>query len=166
MSEENDKDERGFRVTDRRIRFDTEDKSEGPSEKAAATSNDTSSPMPGTESTSDPSSAPRAVTDVVEGPGWQMKKKSEAAEECATLPPMDFTRFCLSLASSALIYMGETDDPETGAPQADPALAKQTIDILAMLEEKTRGNLTDAESKLLSTILYDLRMRFLQKPKN
>jgi len=42
-------------------------------------------------------------------------------------------------------------------------MAKQSIDVLAMLEEKTRGNLTDAEQKLLSTVLYDLRMRFIQK---
>ncbi|MDR0967134.1 MAG: DUF1844 domain-containing protein [Myxococcales bacterium] len=105
--------------------------------------------------------------EIVEGPGWQMEKKPGAPdhEPDATLPPIDFTRFCLSLASSVLIHLGDASDPETGATQMDLALAKQTIDVLAMLQDKTRGNLTDAEAKLLSTILYDLRLRFLGKSK-
>lgn len=149
MSEE-DKEDRGFRVTDRRIRFDEAER-EGTPEAAGE------APAPGARATDDRGEA------VVEGPGWQMERKAEASKEGAALPPMDFTQLCLSMASSVLIHLGEANDPETGAPRIDLPLAKQTIDVLAMLEEKTRGNLTDAEARLLSTVLYDLRMRFLQK---
>ena len=100
----------------------------------------------------------------VEGPGWKMKH-SEKADSGKELPAIDFSRFCLFMATSALIHLGESANPETNTTEVNLPLAHQTIDILAMLEEKTKGNLTDDESKLLSTILYDLRMRFLQKNK-
>src|SRR6476646_8441806 len=58
------------------------------------------------------------------------------------LPAVDFHTFVLSLGSSALLHLGELEHPDVGAPQMDLPLAKHTIDILVMLEEKTRGNLT------------------------
>ncbi|MBI5548128.1 MAG: DUF1844 domain-containing protein [Deltaproteobacteria bacterium] len=79
------------------------------------------------------------------------------------LPPMDFTTFCLSLASSAMIHLGQAPSPESGKPEKNLPLAKQTIDILVLLEEKTRNNLTPEEGRLLSTLLYDLRVRFVQE---
>jgi hypothetical protein len=75
---------------------------------------------------------------------------------------MDFTTFCLSLASSAMMHLGLVPYPETGKAEKQLPMAKQTIDILALLEEKTRGNLTAEESKLLETVLYDLRIRFVE----
>lgn len=96
----------------------------------------------------------------VKGPGWEMHEEKGAGKP---LPPMDFTTFCLSLASSAMIHLGHAPLPETGKVEKSLPLAKQTIDILVLLEEKTRGNLTAEESKLLSTVLYDLRMRYVQE---
>lgn len=76
--------------------------------------------------------------------------------------PITFGTFIISLASSAAFALGEAPHPETGATEKNLPLAKQTIDVLAMLEEKTRGNLTDEERKLLDAVLYDLRLRFVQ----
>jgi hypothetical protein len=82
-----------------------------------------------------------------------------------TLPAVDFHTFVLSLGSSALLHLGELEHPDVGAPQRDLSLAKHTIDILVMLEEKTRGNLTPAEEKLIGSLLYDLRLRYVEAQK-
>jgi hypothetical protein len=81
------------------------------------------------------------------------------------LPAVDFHTFVLSLGSSALLHLGELEHPDVGAPQKDLPLAKHTIDILAMLEQKTKGNLTSAEAKLIESLLYDLRLRFVELSK-
>jgi hypothetical protein len=81
------------------------------------------------------------------------------------LPAVDFHTFVLSLGSSALLHLGELEHPEVGAPQKDLPLAKHTIDILVMLEEKTKGNLSPGEEKLISSLLYDLRLRFVEAQK-
>ncbi len=80
-------------------------------------------------------------------------------------PTLDFATFILSLSHSALVHLGEAPHPDGEAPAKDLALARQTIDMLGLLEEKTRGNLTGDEERLLSQILYDLRMRFLELSK-
>ena len=97
----------------------------------------------------------------VEGPGWQMH--GTVADDAPL--PADFTTFCISLASAALIHLGESPAPESGKVEKDLPLAKQTIDILEMLKDKTRGNLTEEETKLITTVLYDLRMRFVEASK-
>jgi hypothetical protein len=78
------------------------------------------------------------------------------------LPAVDFHTFVLSLGSSALLHLGELEAPGSEGPQKDLALAKHTIDLLVMLEEKTRGNLTPAEEKLITSLLYDLRLRYVE----
>ena len=81
----------------------------------------------------------------------------------AKAPQLDFTAFVLSLGSSALINLGLAPDPMTNQKQpADLALAQQSIDLLALLQEKTRGNLTADEAPLLENLLFDLRMRFVE----
>jgi hypothetical protein len=75
---------------------------------------------------------------------------------------LDFNAFVLSLGSSALIHLGLAPDPVTRKTQdPDLMLAQESIDLLALLEEKTKGNLTPDESRFLQTMLYDLRMRFI-----
>ena len=78
--------------------------------------------------------------------------------------PIDFYTFILSLGSSALIHLGDAPHPETNE-RIEPNLpvAHQSIDILAMLQVKTRGNLTPAEEKFLENLLTDLRLRYVQK---
>lgn len=68
----------------------------------------------------------------------------------------------LMLASSALVHLGEAEDPVTGEIHRDLAQAKYTIDLLLLLREKTEGNRNPEESQLLEGILYDLQMRFVQ----
>jgi hypothetical protein len=81
------------------------------------------------------------------------------------LPHVDFTTFVLSLSHSALMHLGEAPSPETGAIEQNLALARQTIDLVGMLEEKTKGNLTGDEERLIGQILFDLRMRYVERSK-
>jgi uncharacterized protein DUF1844 len=78
-------------------------------------------------------------------------------------PQLTFTAFVLSLASSAAIHFGDLPDPISG-DTAEPNLegASQMIEILSLLEQKTRGNLTAEERQLLEQVLYELRMRFVE----
>ena len=76
---------------------------------------------------------------------------------------MNFSTFVVSLNASALMHLGLMEDPIQGQKVKNLELGKQTIDILAMLEEKTKGNLEPDEEKLLTTILYDLRINFVKQ---
>jgi hypothetical protein len=77
---------------------------------------------------------------------------------------IDFYTFVLSLGSSALVHLGDTPHPETGEPvPANLPLAKQTIDLLVMLREKTKGNLTAEEEQFLEHLLTDLRLRYVER---
>ncbi len=86
-----------------------------------------------------------------------------AADEEVQLPEVNFSTFIFSLSSSALLHFGEIPDPSSGNKKKNLAMAKHTIDILAMLDEKTRGNLTRDEEQLFKNILYDLRMRYVKE---
>lgn len=79
------------------------------------------------------------------------------------LPEVTFSTFVLSLASSALVHLGEVPNPETGTVSRDEALARNAIDVLTMLNDKTRSGLTDDESKLMRDVLYELRMKFVAR---
>ena len=81
----------------------------------------------------------------------------------ASEPAVSFAHFVLSLGTTAAIHFGDLPDPSTGqVSETNLEAASQMIDLIAMLQEKTRGNLEPAESKLLEDLLYDLRMRFVQ----
>ena len=86
--------------------------------------------------------------------------KDEAAYQ---LPKINFPTFIFSLNSSVLLNLGVLEDPGTGQKAKNLPLAKQTIDILGMLEEKTKGNLTDDEAAMLKNILYELRMLYVKE---
>lgn len=77
--------------------------------------------------------------------------------------PLSFSAFILGLASTALIHLGVAPNPETGQSAVDLSQARQSIDALDLLRAKTRGNLTDEEEHLFSSILTDLRMRYVEK---
>lgn len=81
------------------------------------------------------------------------------------LPRIDFATFVLSLSHSALVHLGDAPDPSGNVSAPNLELARQTVDLLALLEEKTRGNLTGQEEHVLSQALYDLRMRFVEVAK-
>jgi hypothetical protein len=78
-------------------------------------------------------------------------------------PALSFTAFVLSLASTAAIHFGDLPDPASGQA-TEPNLdgAAQMIEILSLLEQKTKGNLTAEERQVLEQVLYELRMRFVE----
>ena len=97
-----------------------------------------------------------------DGPrGTSRGEKGDGPRE---LPRVDFSTLVLSLGTTALYQLGVVPDPATGelAP-ADPLVAQQTIDTLEMLREKTWGNLDAEERRLLDSLLYELRMRFVER---
>ena len=98
----------------------------------------------------------------------QTAEKTEDPKEAKTgrnkgpeLPPASFQSLVFSLATAAMMHMGDIADPE-GKSAKDIGMAKQTIDLLGILSEKTRGNLTPEEEGFLSSVLRDLRLRFVQ----
>jgi len=82
------------------------------------------------------------------------------------LPTIDFMTLVVSLSQTALVHLGEVIDPEPGVGSGERTLdlpmARQTIDLLGVLQEKTKGNLTGDEERLLDQVLYDLRLRFVE----
>jgi hypothetical protein len=92
------------------------------------------------------------------------EKEAPKMEERAP-HPMDFSTLVLSLANTALFQLGFLKTPETGDAGKDLQGARQTIDLLGLLEEKTRGNLTEQEEKVLKDTLFQLRMAFVEASK-
>ena len=79
---------------------------------------------------------------------------------------MNFASFLLSLATTGMVHLGEIPEPSTGQTLENLEAARQMIDILGILKEKTEGNLTPEESQLMENMLYELRMSFLSKSKD
>jgi len=145
MSEE----KKDFEVKDRRIfsqdgqstdSADTETPSAPKEEEQAASS---------TEETREPEAAETSPTD--------------GSDQSPPLPEINFATFVVSLNASALLHLGAIEDPTTGKIDKNLPMAKQTIDILSMLEEKTAGNLSKDEEGLLKNILYDLRIIYVKE---
>jgi uncharacterized protein DUF1844 len=78
---------------------------------------------------------------------------------------LDFSTFILSLTSSAFYHLGDMPDPTTGQTETNLPAVQQTIDMLMMLKEKTKGNLTADEAKLLEQLIYELQMKYVAKTK-
>jgi hypothetical protein len=101
-------------------------------------------------------------------------RKPEAAEKPAEeksetksaptppLPEINFSTFIVSLSTEVIFHLGEYPHPVTGEKNKDLPMAKHVIDTLAMLKDKTKGNLSEEETKLLEGMLYDLRMAFIR----
>ncbi|MCK4619528.1 MAG: DUF1844 domain-containing protein [Desulfobacterales bacterium] len=98
----------------------------------------------------------------------KQEAKDEDIEEAKTkpkvhLPEINFATFIISLNASALLHLGAMEDPATGKKVKNLPMGKQTIDILGMMEEKTKGNLSKEEENLLKNILYDLRIIYVKE---
>ncbi len=134
-------EEKGFVVKDRR-RFtegaEPEEEKKGPQPETASAAGEQKEPGP-------------------EGP------PGEEEQGHGPLPEVTLATFIFSLSSSALVHLGEIPEPETNKTRVDLPIAKQIIDTLGMLQEKTKGNLDQDEERLLKSVLYDLRMRYIQK---
>ena len=92
----------------------------------------------------------------------QEKEARKEEEQPRPVPEVNFSAFVYSLSTSALVHLGEIPEPITEKMDKNLPLAKQTIDILGILQEKTKGNLTQEEENLLNSFLYDLRMRYVK----
>jgi hypothetical protein len=141
MAEEENKTEgKGFTVQDRRRFSDTGEARESVEEAPAAAHPQT------------PSGA---------------AQNAEAAERRdEPFPEINFSTFVVSLSTQALMHLGEIPNPATGNLEKDLPVAKQMIDIVGMLKDKTRGNLDNGEEKLIVDILFDLRMRYVEAVKH
>jgi Domain of unknown function (DUF1844) len=135
---EEDKDSsRGFRVTDRR-RF-TEDSEAHESEEAEA-------------------AAPEPELADTAAPGPEVGPGADPSPD----EPVSFSTFILGLSTQALLHLGDIESPVSGQVERDLPAARHVIDILGILQAKTRNNLEQAEERLLEAVLYDLRMRYVE----
>lgn len=107
--------------------------------------------------------SPRTETSPQDTPEAEETATSAEPDSQTQLPEVNFATFIMSLNVSALANLGAIEDPTTGKQSKNLQLGKQTIDILGMLEEKTRGNLTTDEENMLKSILYDLRMIYIKE---
>ena len=106
--------------------------------------------------------APEAEANVEkEPPSPAEEKRDMPEEEC--LPEINFANFVLSLSTTAMFHFGDFPDPVTRKADRNLAAAKQTIDILGMLQSKTTGNLDENEKSLLDGLLFELRMRYVKE---
>jgi len=161
-----DEESKGYRVNDRRFKFDLGEAAAGPNKTEGQPEGKDAA---GGEAAPAESEAAAGQPEQAAGAGPQESAMPEGAtpesaageRRAGPLPPITFATFIFSLNTSALIHLGEYPDPVTGT-ERDIDLAKQTIDLLGMLKEKTRGNLTSEEERMLDAFLFDLRMRFLR----
>ncbi len=157
-----DEEGKGFKVTDRRSATaeeqaeNAEPEAEAPEEEAPETPEAPVEEAPETPEEETPE-APEG-----EGDEGAEEAPADAADAGHEPMPISFATFVLSLGESAMVHLGVVPNPVTGEAGADLRTARQTIDILGILEEKTRGNLEDDESRLLTSLLYNLRMKFIQ----
>jgi hypothetical protein len=137
-------DEKGFVIKDRR-RFDDsgEAKPETPREEAAA--------------------KPQEPKPEAKAAETRQDEKAQKASTVQPFPELNFSTFVFSLGTSAMYHFGDFPDPATQKTERNLEAAKQTIDILGILKEKTRGNLNDEEERLLESLLYELRMRYVRE---
>jgi hypothetical protein len=145
MADDESGRERSFKVQDRR-RFS----STGEAREEAAEPKADSAPAAADE--------PATHDDVVTAPS-----SDETAPGPEPGAEITFASFVFSLSTQALVHLGEVPDPIDGSAHINLEAARQIIDILAMLLDKTRGNLDPPESALLESALYDLRMRYVDR---
>ncbi len=140
---EEGKNDKGFVIKDRRLfnesgeaRAEAEKKAEEKPLESAETAENTLPPSP---------------------------EEGDAQEDYGQFAEINFAGFIYSLATTAFYHFGDFPDPVTGKTSRNLLAAKQTIDILSMLREKTEGNLDGGEKKMLDDILYELRMRYVKE---
>ena len=159
MAEEEDK-ERGFKVADRR-RFSPE--GEAKPEVEDRPPPEAAKPTQSAQAEPHAHAGPSAGAQAEASAAYQ--KASSAQPGGQDLGPQDltFASFVVGLSTEALALMGEMPHPATGERMNDLIGAQQLIDIVAILQAKTRGNLTHDEEALLDAILFDLRMKYVEK---
>jgi len=153
MEREEEKEQtKGFKVEDRR-RFSAEGELKpehrGPEQAESRTS---ASPGPA-----------GGATGREAGQGQETPASKAALPRREAAPEITFATFVVGLSTQALVHLGELPDPHMSQSAADLPAAQQLIDIIAMLENKTRGNLDRDEQAMLESILFDLRMKYVER---
>ncbi len=114
----------------------------------------------------DGESSAKASEKAEENPANEQSSASESTfpgKEVPPRPPIDFPSYILSYYTQGLVLLGEVPNPYTNKKEEDMESARHTIEILSMLEQKTKGNLSSEEQQLLGSVLYELRMKFMAK---
>jgi len=106
------------------------------------------------------------VKETVENKKIEEKKTENHEPDFLQLPPVDFKTFIASLATTVLINLGHIPEPSTGEPLKNLEIARYHIDIIDMLAEKTRGNLSHDEEEFIKEILRDLKLRYVEEIKS
>ena len=101
-------------------------------------------------------------TEPEESPRGGPQEKPNEDEGRRSLPPVDFSGLILSLSHAALMHLGQIPDPHTGQAHKDHDMARHSIDTISMLQEKTKGNLTPEEKKLIDNVLTELRLVYVR----
>ena len=164
MSEE----EKGFVVKDRRIFTGEGKEAEAEGEKkrthpAADEEAKVKDEKKQTQPSADEETRSQPTTEKIREAKAPEPSSTGASEEQPQFPEINFPTFIISLNASALLHLGAIEDPTTGQKTKNLPMAKQTIDILSMLEEKTAGNLDNEEKNLLKNILYELRLMYVKE---
>jgi hypothetical protein len=115
----------------------------------------------------DPTGAPKSDPPVSQDtsdlkPDKPAEVAPKAQEPSRSLPPADFATLVLSLGSSAVMYLGQSEEPDGKTPARNLPMAKHAIDLLTVLEEKTKSNLSSEEEQILESLLFDLRLRYVE----
>ena len=139
MMEEEKEEKKGFRVVDKRVAAQEGEQKEEPKKEKKGKRKKEAKPQEKQEA-----------------------KQEAKKEQPPPLPEVTFAAFVYSLSTSALVHLGEIPEPISEKMDKNLPLAKQTIDILGILQEKTKGNLIQEEESLLNNFLYDLRMRYVK----
>jgi hypothetical protein len=160
-----DKSQKDFTVVDKRVGVDGEESAEGSGvgeEKGEEKKADVAPEAQDESTEEDANEAP--ANDPAPGPEADGGESEPPQEKSAPPPPppVTFPTFLLSLHTAALIHLGLIPDPVSNEQVVNLGLARQNIDLLEMLQKKTKGNLDDEESKLFDNILYELRMVYVQ----
>ena len=148
-----EQEEQGFRVTDKRgfnedgEPVSTEPQAAGKQEEAPVAEH----------------SSAQAGKSSAEAEKPSAKEEKPPEKEAPPRPPIDFSSYILSYYTQGCVLLGEVPNPYTNKKEEDLEAAKHTVDILSMLEQKTKGNLSKEEQQLLESELYELRMKFMAK---
>ena len=95
----------------------------------------------------------------------ELRDSKEESDQAQAPPPASFSVLVTTLATQIMVALGQFPSPDGGEKKAEPAIARHLIDTLAMLEEKTKGNLTDEETGMLTQVLHELRMLYVATEK-
>lgn len=156
---EENNEEKGFVIKDRRM-FDEEGKMRE-EEGHRETTTEAQKEAPGKETPSETKAEPKTESETPKVEKEETVKSGRDGQ--AQVPEMNFQNFVLSLYTSVIFSLGEVPDPASGEKKKDLQAAKQTIDLLGLLQEKTRGNLDESEKDLLEGVLSEARMRYVRE---